>query len=103
MAFPLSAANTPGSVAYLEGLSRTSDSFLGRVDVTNLHSSFSEEEKQTALKVRAFVDSEIRPNIAEWFDSAHFPREIIDELGKLGVLGMYICLLYTSPSPRDRG
>lgn len=90
MAFPLSAVNAPGSVAYLEGLSRTSDSFLGRVDVTNLHSSFSEEEKQTALKVRAFVDSEIRPNIAEWFDSAHFPREIIPELGKLGVLGMYI-------------
>lgn len=86
----MSALNKPGTVAHLDGLSRQSDSFLGRVDVTNLDSAFSEEEKQTALKARSFVDSTIRPNIAEWFDNAHFPREIAPELGKLGLLGMYI-------------
>ncbi|WP_290198289.1 acyl-CoA dehydrogenase family protein [Corynebacterium guangdongense] len=51
---------------------------------------FSTEEKTTALQVRKFVDQNIRPNIAQWYNDAHFPREIIPELGKLGVLGMHI-------------
>jgi glutaryl-CoA dehydrogenase len=38
--------------------------------------------------VRAFVDDEIRPHIADWFDRAHFPVELAPALGRLGVLGM---------------
>ncbi|MHA2789664.1 acyl-CoA dehydrogenase family protein [Corynebacterium sp. S7] len=55
-----------------------------------MDSLFSVEEKAVALKVRSFVDREIRPNIAQWYNDAHFPREIIPELGKLGVLGMHL-------------
>ncbi len=65
-----------------------SDSFLGRVDVVGLDSLFSDEEKATALAVRALVDEHIRPNIASWYEDAVFPREIVPELGRLGVLGM---------------
>lgn len=64
------------------------ESFLGRVDVTGLDSLFSEQEKTIALAVRAFVDEHIRPNIASWYEDAVFPREIVSELGRLGVLGM---------------
>lgn len=64
------------------------DSFLGRVDVTGLHTLFSDEERATALQVRAFVDEHIRPNIANWYEDAVFPREIVPEMGRLGVLGM---------------
>ncbi|WP_423300392.1 acyl-CoA dehydrogenase family protein [Micrococcus yunnanensis] len=64
------------------------DSFLGRADVVGLDSLFSAEEKAVALKVRGFVDEHIRPHIARWYDDAVFPREIVPELGRLGVLGM---------------
>ena len=66
------------------------ESFLGAVDITQLDSLFSAEEKDVALRVRGFVDEHIRPNISEWFDKAHFPLEIIPEMGKLGVLGMHL-------------
>ena len=38
--------------------------------------------------MRAFVDAEIRPHIADWFDRGHFPVELAPALGRLGVLGM---------------
>ncbi|MDH6236757.1 acyl-CoA dehydrogenase family protein [Cryobacterium sp. CG_9.6] len=40
--------------------------------------------------VRSFVDTEIRPNIAGWFEKAHFPLELIPELAALGLLGMHL-------------
>jgi glutaryl-CoA dehydrogenase len=68
----------------------TSASFLGPVDLTGMDGMFSEQEKSLALDVRALVDEVIRPNIADWYDQAVFPTEIIPELGKLGVLGMHL-------------
>jgi glutaryl-CoA dehydrogenase len=32
----------------------------------------------------------VRPHIAEWFENAHFGRELAPELGKLGLLGMHL-------------
>ena len=41
--------------------------------------------------VREFVDSEIKPNVADWFDAGSIPaRELAKELGQLGVLGMHL-------------
>jgi glutaryl-CoA dehydrogenase len=40
--------------------------------------------------VRAFVRDRVLPNIAEWFESHTFPRELARELGALGVLGMHL-------------
>ncbi|QCU78840.1 acyl-CoA dehydrogenase [Citricoccus sp. SGAir0253] len=68
----------------------TSASFLGPVDLTGMDALFSAEEKQLALDVRALVDEVIRPNIADWYDRAVFPTEIVPELGRLGVLGMHL-------------
>jgi glutaryl-CoA dehydrogenase len=41
-------------------------------------------------QVRSFVDTEIRPNIAHWYDTARFPVEIIPEMARLGLLGMHL-------------
>ena len=68
----------------------TSASFLGPVDLTGMDRLFSAQEKQLALDVRALVDEAIRPNIEQWYEQAVFPREIIPELGRLGVLGMHL-------------
>jgi glutaryl-CoA dehydrogenase len=59
-------------------------------DYLNLDSLFSAEELAQRDKVRAFVDERIRPNIAQWYEDAHFPREIATEFGDLGLLGMHL-------------
>ncbi len=51
----------------------------------------SEEERAIRDVVREFVDSEIRPHIADWFESGSIPaRELARDLGSLGVLGMHL-------------
>ncbi|MGQ7353206.1 acyl-CoA dehydrogenase family protein, partial [Quadrisphaera oryzae] len=48
------------------------------------------EERAVSERVAAFVDAEVRPHIAEWFENAHFPRELMPRLGELGLLGMHL-------------
>ncbi len=59
-------------------------------DLLDFDDLLSDEERSARDRVRAFVDSRIRPNIADWFDRAVFPAEIVPELGELGVLGMHL-------------
>jgi glutaryl-CoA dehydrogenase len=59
-------------------------------DLIDIDSLLTQDETALRASVRAFVDARIRPNIAQWFDSAHFPAELAPELGKLGVLGMQL-------------
>ncbi|GAB3279627.1 acyl-CoA dehydrogenase family protein [Microbacterium lacusdiani] len=60
----------------------------GPADLLDLDDLLTETELATRDAVRAFVDEHIRPSIADWYDRAHFPTEIIPELGRLGALGM---------------
>lgn len=48
------------------------------------------EERDIAATVRRFVDTTLRPGIADWFESATLPRELAREFGKLGLLGMHL-------------
>jgi glutaryl-CoA dehydrogenase len=59
-------------------------------DLIDLDSLLSDDELELRRTVRAFVDAEIKPNIAEWFDRAYFPVELVPELGRLGLLGMQL-------------
>ncbi|WP_180956945.1 acyl-CoA dehydrogenase family protein [Brevibacterium linens] len=59
-------------------------------DLLNLDGLFSETEIELRDKVRAFVDARIRPNIADWYENAVFPVEIVREMGDLGLLGMHL-------------
>ncbi|MDI3240344.1 acyl-CoA dehydrogenase family protein [Arthrobacter sp. AL08] len=59
-------------------------------DVLNLDSLLSADELQLRGTVRDFVNKRIRPYIASWYEDAHFPLELVPELGKLGVLGMHL-------------
>lgn len=83
-------AATPGQITAPLVLASKTGSWWGPVDITRLDSMFTLEEKNTALTVRKFVDNEIRPHIAEWYNDGVFPREIVPALGKLGVLGMHL-------------
>ncbi|KQZ85601.1 acyl-CoA dehydrogenase [Microbacterium sp. Root166] len=64
------------------------DGLRAASDVLAIDALLSPQERETRDRVRAFVDAEIRPHIAEWFDRAHFPAELAPALGRLGVLGM---------------
>ncbi|MGO2986369.1 MAG: acyl-CoA dehydrogenase family protein [Brevibacterium aurantiacum] len=63
---------------------------LDKSDLLNLEGLLSASEIELRDKVRAFVDERFRPNIADWYESAHFPVEIVREMGDLGLLGMHL-------------
>jgi glutaryl-CoA dehydrogenase len=57
------------------------------LDVDHL---LSDEERDIRDTVRTFVRDRVVPNAGEWFEEARIPRELVVELGKLGVLGMHL-------------
>ncbi len=59
-------------------------------DYLDIDSSLSEEERAIRDTVRAFVQNRVVPNVAEWFEHGNVPRELMRELGSLGVLGMHL-------------
>ncbi len=60
------------------------------LDFLDLGALLDDEERMIRDAVRTFVRDRILPDIAEWFESHTFPRELARELGKLGVLGMHL-------------
>lgn len=60
------------------------------LDFLEIGALLDEEERLVRDTVRQFVRDRILPNVAEWFESHTFPRELGRELGKLGVLGMHL-------------
>ncbi|WP_051427213.1 acyl-CoA dehydrogenase family protein [Arthrobacter sp. H20] len=59
-------------------------------DLIGIESLLSPEEIALRETVRSFVDSEIKPNIAQWYDDAVFPMEIVPQMAELGLLGMHL-------------
>lgn len=60
-------------------------------DLLAIDGLLSDEEREIRATVRALADRELRPNIADWFDSGEIPaRELARTLGGLGVLGMHL-------------
>ena len=59
-------------------------------DYLNLDGLFTADELALRDRVRAFVDERIRPNIADWYATATFPRELVKEMAALGLLGMHL-------------
>ena len=57
------------------------------VDFINVGSLLSDEEREIRDKVRSFVDREVIPTAAEYWDKAEFPFDLLPGLGELGVMG----------------
>jgi alkylation response protein AidB-like acyl-CoA dehydrogenase len=51
---------------------------------------FSLTDEQTLLRksVREFAETEIRPQLMEWDEAQHFPKELLPKLGDLGLMGI---------------
>ncbi|WP_334152876.1 acyl-CoA dehydrogenase family protein [Microbacterium sp.] len=59
-------------------------------DLLDFDELLTDDERATRDRVREFVDARIRPNIADWYDRAVFPVELVPELAELGLLGMHL-------------
>ena len=50
----------------------------------------SENQEMIAQMVRDFAEREIRPHVMEWDESQHFPMELFNKMGELGLMGMLV-------------
>jgi glutaryl-CoA dehydrogenase len=61
---------------------------LALLDIDHL---LTEEERAIRDVVRDFVETRIKPEVADWFEAGTLPaRELAREFGELGVLGMHL-------------
>ena len=57
------------------------------IDFFNLDAHFSEEERMIRDTVREWVENTVMPIIGDAYINREFPKQLIPELGELGVLG----------------
>ena len=50
----------------------------------------SENQKMVAQMARDFAEKHIRPYVMEWDEAQYFPKETMQEMGKLGLLGVLV-------------
>ena len=60
-------------------------------DLFSIDHLLSDEERAIRDVVRDYVDTRVKPEVADWFETGDIPaRELALELGELGVLGMHL-------------
>jgi glutaryl-CoA dehydrogenase len=63
----------------------------GPLELFSLNHHSSPEDRAMAAVVKEYVDANIKPNVADWFEKGHIPaRELVQDFGSLGVLGMHL-------------
>jgi len=62
----------------------------GPLELFDIDRLLDADERDIAATVRRFVDTRLRPDVAEWFESATLPKELAKEFGDLGLLGMHL-------------
>ena len=60
------------------------------LDLLKLDDQLTSDERLVRDTVRSYAADRIMPNIADWFEAGTLPRELVPELGKLGLLGMHL-------------
>ncbi len=59
-------------------------------DFLAIDALLDDEEKAIRDTVRAFVREQVLPEVGDWFERGILPRELLTELGKLGLYGMHL-------------
>ena len=63
---------------------------LDPLDFLALDALLDEEERAIRDTVRTFVRERVLPDVGDWFEQGILPRELMAELGKLGLFGMHL-------------
>ena len=59
-------------------------------DLLKIDDELSDDERLVRDTVRKFAADRIMPNVADWFEAGTLPKELVPELGQLGLLGMHL-------------
>lgn len=59
-------------------------------DFLELDGLLSREEIEVRDRLSRFVADRISPNIKDWYDEGVFPKDLVPEMGSLGILGMHL-------------
>jgi alkylation response protein AidB-like acyl-CoA dehydrogenase len=51
---------------------------------------FDEVSHHAAATAREFAQQHIRPHVMEWDESQHFPADVLREMGRLGLMGVFV-------------
>ncbi len=64
---------------------------VAALDLIAADTLLSEDERAIRATVRAYLDREVRPHVAGWFEAGEIPaRELALGLGGMGLLGMHL-------------
>ncbi|NUT55554.1 MAG: acyl-CoA dehydrogenase [Thermoleophilia bacterium] len=63
---------------------------LDPLDFLAIDALLGDEERAIRDTVRAFVREKVLPDVGDWFERGILPRELMAELGKLGLFGMHL-------------
>ena len=63
---------------------------VGPLELLDVDSLLTDEERDVQQSVRRLVDDTIRPNVAQWYEAGTFPPEMALTFGKMGLLGMHL-------------
>ena len=59
-------------------------------DLLRIDDQLTPDERLVRDTVREFTADRIEPHIADWFEAGTVPRDLMPEVGKLGLLGMHL-------------
>ena len=59
-------------------------------DLMDISGLLSDEELAIRAGVRRLVTEQVLPHIGEWFEQEVFPKELVPEFAKMGLLGMHL-------------
>ena len=57
------------------------------LDYYRVSDLFSDEDRQVQTVAREFLESEVAPDISDWWERGEFPQHLIPRLGEMGYLG----------------
>jgi glutaryl-CoA dehydrogenase len=60
------------------------------LDVLQIDDQLTSEERLVRDTVRTYAAEKVMPHIGDWFEAGILPKELVPELGKLGLLGMHL-------------
>src|SRR5215467_2782311 len=60
------------------------------LDLLQIDDQLTPDERLVRDTVRSYTADRVMPHIADWFEAGTLPRELVPELGKLGLLGMHL-------------
>ena len=67
------------------------------LDYYSVAELFDSEDRQIQRSARDYLDRELMPNVAMWWESGKFPTRIIPDFGEMGFLGANLSQEYGCP------